>query len=176
MAQERDALTSEERAKVASLGRQKLDERATAKRAWKSWRRLRELHSLKLSSPQMHRLNKALGGRPPEDPSRSIDIHILMSLLKDESHAAHQVQSGSDEARLRLRPLKPGRARGPRPPLPWWVRAMWRARAAQAIRRQPKTSLKGGGSAGRRMRSGVRLYGRRSVVKASFRRNRGNGS
>ena len=39
VAHERDALTPEQRARVASLGREKLDERATAKRAWKSWRR-----------------------------------------------------------------------------------------------------------------------------------------
>ena len=87
MAHERDALSSEERAKVSSLGREKLDERATAKRAWKSWRRSQELHSLTLSSLQMNRLIKALGGRQPEDPARLIDT--LMSLLTDESHAAH---------------------------------------------------------------------------------------
>jgi hypothetical protein len=86
MGHERDALTSEERAKVASLGRQKLDERATAKRAWKSWQRLQELHSLTLSSAQMRRLIEALGGRAPDDPARVIDT--LMSLLTDESHAA----------------------------------------------------------------------------------------
>ncbi len=49
VAHERDALTPEQRAQVASLGRQKLDERATAKRAWKSWRRQRDLHALTLS-------------------------------------------------------------------------------------------------------------------------------
>ena len=87
-----------------------------------------------------------------------------------------RLQNGNEEAGLRLRPLKPGQARGPRRLVPWWVRAMRRARAAQAIRRQPKTSLNGGGTAGRRPRAGVRLYGRRSVVKASFRRNRGKGS
>ena len=87
MAHERDALSSEERAKVSSLGREKLDERATAKRAWKSWRRSQELHSLTLSSLQMNRLINALGGRPPEDPARLIDT--LMSLLTDESHATH---------------------------------------------------------------------------------------
>lgn len=56
VAQERDALTPEERAKVVSLGREKLDERSTAKRAWKSWRRSQELHLLTLSSTQMRRL------------------------------------------------------------------------------------------------------------------------
>ena len=89
MAHERDALTPEERAKVASLGRQKLDERATAKRAWKSWRRLQELHSLTLSSAQMRRLIEALGGHAPDDPGRLIEM--LMSLLAGEDYAAFQV-------------------------------------------------------------------------------------
>jgi hypothetical protein len=53
VAQERDTLTPEQRAKVASLGRKKLDERATGKRAWKSWRGSQDLHSLMLSSAQM---------------------------------------------------------------------------------------------------------------------------
>jgi hypothetical protein len=66
MAQERDALTPEERARVASLGRQKFDERASAKRAWKSWRRVQELHSLMLSSAQLRRLIEALGGAHPQ--------------------------------------------------------------------------------------------------------------
>jgi type IV secretory pathway VirD2 relaxase len=87
-----------------------------------------------------------------------------------------QLQCGDNEAGLRLRPLKPGQARGPRRLVPWWVRAMQRARAAQAVRRQPKSSVNGGGRAALRMRTSVRLYRRRSVVKASFRRNRGNGS
>jgi hypothetical protein len=38
MARERDTLTPEERLKVASLGRETLDETATAWQAWKSWR------------------------------------------------------------------------------------------------------------------------------------------
>jgi hypothetical protein len=81
MAHERDALTPEERAKVASLGQEKLDERATAKRAWKSWRRSQDLHSLTLSSAQMRRLIEVLGGRAPDDPVRLIGT--LMSLLTD---------------------------------------------------------------------------------------------
>ena len=89
MAHERDVLTLEERAKVASLGREKLDERATAKRAWKSWRRLQDLHSLMLNSAQMCRLIEALGGRVPDDPGRLIEV--LMSLLAGKNHAAVQV-------------------------------------------------------------------------------------
>ena len=89
MAHERDALTPEERAKVTSLGREKLDERATAKRAWKSWRRSQDLHSLTLSSTQMRRLIEALGGHAAEDPSRLTET--LMNLLAGENHAAAQV-------------------------------------------------------------------------------------
>jgi hypothetical protein len=66
-AHEAAALTAAERARVASLGREKLDERATAKRAWKSWRRTRELFSLTLSAEQLRRLIAALGGRAPGD-------------------------------------------------------------------------------------------------------------
>src|SRR5215472_11399959 len=51
---------------------------------------------------------------------------------------------------------------------------MRRAKAAIVMRRQPRITAKGGGAAMRA--SGARLYGRRSVVKASFRRNRGNGA
>jgi hypothetical protein len=76
-----------------------------------------------------------------------------------------RLQSGSYEAGLRLRRLKPGQARGPNRLVPWWVRAMRRAGAAQAIRRQPKISLNGGGAAGHRPRASMRPYGRRSVVK-----------
>jgi hypothetical protein len=89
MAHERDALTPEERAKVTSLGREKLDERATAKRAWKSWRRSQDLHSLTLSSTQMRRLIEALGGHAAEESSRLTET--LMNLLAGENHAAAQV-------------------------------------------------------------------------------------
>jgi type IV secretory pathway VirD2 relaxase len=77
-----------------------------------------------------------------------------------------------EEAGLRLGRLKPGQGRRqPRVKL-WWVGAMRRAKAATVMRRQPRTTAKGGGAV--RRASGARLYGRRSVVKASFRRNRRN--
>ncbi len=75
-----------------------------------------------------------------------------------------------EEGGLRLGRLKPGQGR-PRRVRLWWIGALRRARAAGAVRRQPKTSAQGGG--GRRIPA-ARLYGRRSVVKASFRRNRHN--
>ena len=82
----------EQRAQVASLGRQKLDERATAKRAWKSWRRARDQHPLTLSSAQMRRLIAALGGTAPEDPERLVPM--LTELLKEQDDAVAAVEAG----------------------------------------------------------------------------------
>jgi type IV secretory pathway VirD2 relaxase len=83
-------------------------------------------------------------------------------------------RGGDEEAGLQLGRLKPGQGRGPRRLVPWWVGALRRAKAASVMRRQPKTSAGGGGL--RRRITPARLYGRRSVVKASFRRNRGKGA
>ena len=127
-----------------------------------------------LTGAQMRRLIEALGGEAPDDPSR---------LVEDVDGVCWQVRAmwrpgcrrSNDEAGLRLPPLKPGQARGPRGSVPWWVRAMRRAkrvaRRSAASRRRASTAAGRPGVAGQ----GVRLYGRRSVVKASFRRNRGNG-
>src|SRR5260370_42707037 len=65
-AHEAAALTAEERARVASLGREKLDERVTAKRAWRSWRRARALDSVVLSGARLRRPIGAVGGAGPE--------------------------------------------------------------------------------------------------------------
>ena len=82
---------------------------------------------------------------------------------------------GDDEAGLKLVPLKAGRGRGSKRLVPWWVGAMRRAKAATTIRRQASTSANGGGR--RRLgRPSARVYGRRSMIKASFRRNCGNGA
>jgi hypothetical protein len=80
VAHERERLTSEQRARVSALGREKLDERASAKRAWKSWRRSHELHSLTLSGAQIRRLIAALGGGAPADPERLVET--LTGLLE----------------------------------------------------------------------------------------------
>jgi hypothetical protein len=84
-AHEAAALTAEERARVASLGRAKLDERATAKRAWKSWRRTRELFSLTLSAEQLRRLIAALGGSAPGDSEQLTGT--LTQLLREAGGA-----------------------------------------------------------------------------------------
>jgi type IV secretory pathway VirD2 relaxase len=78
-----------------------------------------------------------------------------------------------DDAGLKLGRLNPGQARQQRRLVPWWVRAMRRAKAAGLMRRQSKTSREGGGL--QRKRVLAKVYGRRSVVKPSFRRNRHNG-
>src|SRR5713101_8451385 len=81
--------------------------------------------------------------------------------------------SRDEEAGLRLGRLKPDQTRRQRRMRLWRVGAMRRAKAVGAPRRQPKTSAGGGG---RRRVAAARVYGRRSVVKASFRRNRGKGA
>ena len=60
-------LPATRRAAIASAGRVKLDTRATSKRAWKSWSRSKELHSLTLSSEHLRRIVGALGGEEPRD-------------------------------------------------------------------------------------------------------------
>lgn len=55
-------LPEHRRAEIASLGHEKLEERAGAKRAWKSWTRANRLHNLTLSDAQIRRVVAALGG------------------------------------------------------------------------------------------------------------------
>jgi Conjugal transfer protein TraD len=86
VAHEREALTAEQRARVASLGKTKLDERATAKRAWKSWRRSKDLHALTLNGGQIRCLIAALGGAAPEDSARL--VATLMELLEEKGDVA----------------------------------------------------------------------------------------
>ena len=70
VAEETRRLTREQRERVAAMGRRILDERATGKRAWKSWLRARELQPLTLSNAQVAEIIAALGGEVPEDPTR----------------------------------------------------------------------------------------------------------
>jgi hypothetical protein len=55
-------LPERRRAELASIGSEKLNERASAKRAWKSWARANRLHNLTLSDEQIRRILAALGG------------------------------------------------------------------------------------------------------------------
>ncbi len=79
---------------------------------------------------------------------------------------------GEAEAGLELPRLQPGRGRARRL-VPWWVRAMRQAKAANVMRRQARSTAGGGGGVRRVSPAGV--YGRRSVVKVSYQRNRGKG-
>jgi len=72
VAQETRRLSASERERVARLGRNKLDQRATGKRAWKSWQRAQDLHGLTLSGAQVRDIIKALGHQAPDDPTRLV--------------------------------------------------------------------------------------------------------
>jgi|SRR5208282_6446740 len=78
VAHERAELTPEQRERVAALGREKLDERASAKRAWKSWRRTREVYGLTLSDAEVRRLIAALGGEAPGDAGSLVEALVRL--------------------------------------------------------------------------------------------------
>src|SRR5579863_4493490 len=71
-------LPATRRAAIASAGREKLDTRATSKRAWKSWSRSKELHSFTLSSEHVRRIIGALGG---DEPRNSAELPRTMQRL-----------------------------------------------------------------------------------------------
>lgn len=58
-------LPERRRAELASVGSEMLNERASAKRAWKSWARASRLHNLTLSGAQIRRIVAALGDPKP---------------------------------------------------------------------------------------------------------------
>src|SRR5260370_18681865 len=74
---------------------------------------------------------------------------------------------GQKEVDIKLRLAKTER---PRPLIPWWAVALRRVRVRWGIRRQSWGSL-GGGQTWRRVVLDPHVYSRRSVVKASFKRN-----
>ena len=76
-------LPATRRAAIASAGRVKLDARATSKRAWKSWSRSKELHSLTLSSEHLRRIVGALGGEEPRDSAEL--PRMMLRLLGGET-------------------------------------------------------------------------------------------
>lgn len=78
-----------------------------------------------------------------------------------------------EETDLRLR-LKSGSGAQPRL-RPWWARTLRRVRVHYSPRRQARGSL-GGSRKARKFGPELRAYGRRSVVKASFTRNRKSGA
>jgi hypothetical protein len=76
-------LPATRRAAIASVGRVKLDTRATSKRAWKSWSRSKKLHSLMLSSEHLRRIVSALGGEEPRDSAEL--PRMMLRLLGEET-------------------------------------------------------------------------------------------
>src|ERR1700730_4575728 len=74
---------------------------------------------------------------------------------------------GQKEVDIKLRPARTER---PRPLIPWWAVALRRVRIRWGIRRQSWGSLSGG-QTWRRVALDPQVYSRRSVIKASFKRN-----
>lgn len=85
VAEEARKLRAEDRAQVAKIGQTKLNERATGKRAWKSWQRARDLHALTLSTTQVRDIIEALGGHAPESPA-----HLVLALSQALTEAADE--------------------------------------------------------------------------------------
>jgi Conjugal transfer protein TraD len=81
IAREAAALSPAQRAEIAAPGQLKLDERASGKRAWTSWKRARELHGFTLSTGQIQRVLAALGGTVPKD--REALAPALMQVLAE---------------------------------------------------------------------------------------------
>jgi len=77
-------LDAAQRARVAAAGRARLEERATSKRAWKSWSRAKELHAVTLSSAQVREIIEALGEHSPENSGQL--IASLSALLTESTH------------------------------------------------------------------------------------------
>ena len=77
-------LDAAQRARVAAAGRKQLEERATSKRAWKSWSRARELHSVTLSSAQVREIIEALHEHALENSAQL--IASLSALLTESTH------------------------------------------------------------------------------------------
>jgi hypothetical protein len=76
------------------------------------------------------------------------------------------------QVEIRLRPEPEGR---PRRLVPWWARALRRVWISRSLRRQGRGSL-GRAHPWRDAGAELRAYARRSVVKASFSRNRKSGA
>jgi type IV secretory pathway VirD2 relaxase len=77
-----------------------------------------------------------------------------------------------EEVDIKLRRQPGGR---PQRLVPWWARALRRLRVSCSLRRQARGSL-GGPQVWREAGGEIRAYARRSVVKASFSRNRNSGA
>ena len=70
LADEAATLSQEHREQVATMGRNKLGERAAGRRAWKPRNRANELQAITLSNDQLRDIIQALGGEAPENPTQ----------------------------------------------------------------------------------------------------------
>ena len=86
LAHEAATLSQKQREQVAAVGRGRLGERATGKRAWKSWNRACELQAVTLSNAQLRDIIEALGGDPPENPTQL--LLVLSRVLTEVSNGA----------------------------------------------------------------------------------------
>lgn len=73
-------LPERRRADLASIGSEKLNQRASAKRAWKSWARANRLHNLTLSDTQIRRIVAALGCKRPASEGERLCREMLALL------------------------------------------------------------------------------------------------
>jgi hypothetical protein len=72
-------LTTTQRATVAAEGRAKLNERASAKRAWTAWQRNNDLHTVILSSRHLEKIIAAFGRIPPKE-NNGLETALMKSL------------------------------------------------------------------------------------------------
>ncbi len=84
VARDATTLTPDQRRKLSEFGGKRLKERATGKRAWKSWIRAQALHPLTLSTSQVAEIIEALGGNPPDDPTKlPLALSQMLSEMSD---------------------------------------------------------------------------------------------
>jgi Conjugal transfer protein TraD len=163
VARESATLGEAQRAQVASMGRKQLEERATSKRG--SLGAARENFMRSPSALDRSSKSSRLSARTRQRIRRNSAPTCAPC---SRSRAMRRRRFfGQKEVDIKLRPAKTER---PRPLIPWWAVALRRVRVRWGIRRQSWGSLSGG-QTWRRVALDPHAYSRRSVVKASFKRN-----
>jgi hypothetical protein len=64
-------------------GRRRLESRAADKRAWRTWSRAQHLHRLDLTTAEVSRTIRRLGGSVPSEPAAAL-AHLL-TMIREES-------------------------------------------------------------------------------------------
>jgi hypothetical protein len=109
MADELANCSAEHRPALASREHKRLNERATAKRAWKSWTR-QDLQSINLTASHIKKLIEALGRRVPSEPAR---LPLVLSQLLSETcdgAASSETRRGRDSPTARFHQVALGHA------------------------------------------------------------------